>query len=40
LIVSHRLIHGYDSVDLDRLWDTIKTDLPDLIKELSRCFKD
>jgi len=38
--MRHRLIHGYDSVDLDRLRDTIKTDLPDLIKELSRCFKD
>ena len=34
--MRNRLIHGYDSVDLDVLWDTIENDLPPLIKELER----
>ena len=32
--MRNRLIHGYDSVDLDILWDTIEVDLPPLISEL------
>jgi uncharacterized protein with HEPN domain len=32
--MRNRLIHGYDSVDLDILWDTIEIDLPPLIVEL------
>jgi uncharacterized protein with HEPN domain len=32
--MRNRLIHGYDSVDLDILWDTIEVDLPPLIEEL------
>jgi uncharacterized protein with HEPN domain len=32
--MRNRLIHGYDSVDLDILWDTIEVDLPPLIAEL------
>lgn len=31
-----RLIHGYDSVDLDVLWDTIEVDLPPLIAALKK----
>ena len=31
-----RLIHGYDAVDLDVLWDTIEIDLPPLIAELGK----
>jgi len=34
--MRHRLIHGYDEVDLDILWETIQTDLPPLIAELDR----
>jgi len=30
----HRLIHGYDFVDYDILWDTIIYNLPDLIRLL------
>ncbi len=29
-----RLIHGYDSLDLNVLWDTITLDLPSLISDL------
>jgi uncharacterized protein with HEPN domain len=34
--MRNRLIHGYDSVDLDVLWDTIEVDLPPLIAELGK----
>ncbi len=29
--MRNRLIHGYDSIDLNVLWDTIDVDLPELI---------
>ena len=29
--LRNRLIHGYDSVDFDILWEVIITDLPPLI---------
>ena len=32
----HRLIHGYDFVDYDILWDTITRSLPGLIESLNR----
>lgn len=31
-----RLVHGYDVVDLDILWDILTLDLPPLISELER----
>jgi uncharacterized protein with HEPN domain len=34
--MRNRLIHGYDDVNLDILWDTIQQDLPGLIIELRR----
>ena len=34
--MRNRLIHGYDSVDLDVLWDTIEVDLPPLIDVLDK----
>lgn len=34
--IRNRLIHGYDTVDLDVLWDTVALDLPPLILELER----
>ncbi len=30
------LIHAYDRVDLDQIWDTLQADLPDLILRLER----
>jgi len=32
--LRNRLIHGYDAVDLDILWDILKEDLPPLIQRL------
>lgn len=34
--MRHRLIHEYDKMDQDILWDTIKHDLPVLIAELDK----
>jgi uncharacterized protein with HEPN domain len=34
--LRNRLIHGYDAVDLDILWQILKQDLPCLISELER----
>ena len=32
--VRNRLIHAYFDVDLDRVWDTAKDDLPKLMTQL------
>ena len=32
--LRNRLIHGYDSVDFDRLWTIIQDDMPRLIEQL------
>lgn len=37
--MRNRLIHGYDSVDLGMLWDTIELDLPPLITHLEKILK-
>ena len=34
--MRNRLIHGYDVVDLDLLWDTVTEDLPSLISALEK----
>ena len=34
--MRHRLIHGYDTVDLQVLWDTVTDDFPPLIAALER----
>jgi len=34
--MRNRLVHGYDVIDLDVLWDTVQIDLPQLIEELER----
>jgi uncharacterized protein with HEPN domain len=38
--MRNRLIHGYDMVDLDLLWDTVMTDLPPLIAALERVLRE
>ena len=32
--MRNRIVHGYGSVDLEIVWDTITTDIPPLIKAL------
>jgi len=34
--MRNRLIHGYESVDLNIVWEIIKSDLPELINELEK----
>ena len=32
--MRHRLVHGYFEVDLQKVWDTVRNDLPTLIAKL------
>jgi uncharacterized protein with HEPN domain len=32
--MRHRLVHGYFEIDLDKVWDTVRNDLPPLIAKL------
>lgn len=34
--LRNRLIHGYDAVDFDILWQIVSADLPPLVAELDR----
>ena len=34
--MRNRLVHGYDVIDLELLWDTVLTDLPPLIESLEK----
>ncbi|MBI2083963.1 MAG: DUF86 domain-containing protein [Deltaproteobacteria bacterium] len=34
IAMRNRLIHAYFDIDLERLWDTVKEDLPPLVKQL------
>ncbi len=34
--MRNRLIHGYDQVDYDILWDAVQNDLPALVNELRK----
>jgi len=34
--LRNRLIHGYDRVDLDTVWEILQHDLPGLVAELAR----
>jgi uncharacterized protein with HEPN domain len=36
ITLRHRLIHGYDQVDFDVLWQILTHDLPPLVAELER----
>jgi uncharacterized protein with HEPN domain len=38
--MRNRLIHGYDVIDFDLLWDTITDDLPPLIVSLESIASD
>ena len=34
--MRNRLIHGYYEIDLDRVWDTVTSNLPPLLETLER----
>lgn len=34
--IRNVLIHNYDNVDLEIVWDTVSKDLPDLITKLEK----
>ncbi len=38
--IRNRIIHGYDFVDFNILWDTVRNDLPSLIEELDKIISD
>jgi len=38
--MRNRLIHGYDVVDLNLLWDTVEIDLPPLIAALENIVEE
>jgi uncharacterized protein with HEPN domain len=38
--LRNRLVHGYDAVDLDILWDIARQDLPPLIAALERIVEE
>lgn len=38
--MRNRLIHAYFEVDLDRIWDTVALDLPDLVAALRLALKE
>lgn len=40
IAMRNRLIHGYDAVDLDVLWDTIENDLHVLISKLEKVLSE
>ena len=38
--MRNRIVHGYDRIDLDVLWQTLVSDLQPLIRELESILKD
>lgn len=38
--MRNRIAHGYFEIDLDIVWDTVKTALPELLKQLSDVCND
>ncbi len=38
--LRNRLIHGYFDINLDIVWDTIRSDLPPLIRALEECLEN
>ena len=38
--LRNRLVHGYDAVDVDILWDIVQQDLPLLIESLGKIVND
>ena len=38
--MRHRLVHDYDAVDLDVVWDTVNFSIPPLIADLERILEE
>jgi uncharacterized protein with HEPN domain len=38
--LRNRLVHGYDAVDMEILWDIVQQDLPPLIESLEKIVAD
>ena len=38
--LRNRLIHGYDTVDFDRVWVIVAQDIPPLIRQLERILEE
>ena len=38
--MRNRLVHGYDVIDLDLLWRTVREDLPPLMEALQGALED
>ncbi len=38
--LRNRLIHGYDSVDFDILWEIVRRDVPELISQMKQILND
>ena len=38
--MRNRLVHGYDAIDYDLLWDTVTNDLPPLIRSLQHLLEE
>ncbi len=36
----HVLVHGYDILDMEIIWDVVKDDLPQLIEQLDSMLSD
>ena len=36
ITTRHRLVHGYDPIDYNVVWDTIEDDFPPLVAALER----
>ena len=36
ITTRHRMVHGYDTIDYDVVWDTIAEDFPPLVAALER----
>jgi uncharacterized protein with HEPN domain len=34
--MRNRLVHGYDVIDMDLLWNTVTSDLPPLIEDIEK----
>ena len=38
--MREKLIHGYFGIDFNAVWDTVKKDIPELKKDITRIIKE